>query len=136
MLFPARVKYRKSQRGKRRGLAVRGSTVSFGEYGIKALECAWLKSNQLESARIILSRALNRGGKMWIRVFPDKSITKHPAEARMGKGKGEVDTWVAVIKRGMILFEMGGIPEDYARASFRLVAYKLPCKTMFVTRRK
>jgi large subunit ribosomal protein L16 len=136
MLFPARVKYRKHQRGKRRGIAVRGSTVSFGEYGLKALNCAWLKSNQLEAARIILSRRLNRGGKLWIRIFPDKSITKHPAEARMGKGKGEVDTWVSVIKRGMMLFEMGGVPEDYARASFRLIAYKLPCKTMFVTRRK
>lgn len=136
MLFPARVKYRKYQRGKRRGIAVTGSTVCFGEYGLKALNCAWLKSNQLEAARIILSRRLNRGGKLWIRVFPDKSITKHPAEARMGKGKGEVDTWVSVIKRGMMLFEMGGVPEDYARASFRLVAYKLPCKTMFVTRRK
>jgi len=136
MLFPARVKYRKHQRGKRRGIAVRGSNVSFGEYGLKALNCAWLKSNQLEAARIILSRRLNRGGKLWIRIFPDKSITKHPAEARMGKGKGEVDTWVSVIKRGMMLFEMGGVPEDYARASFRLIAYKLPCKTMFVTRRK
>ncbi|MFA5272104.1 MAG: 50S ribosomal protein L16 [Candidatus Omnitrophota bacterium] len=136
MLFPARVKYRKSQRGKRRGLAVRGSTVSFGEYGIKALECAWIKSAQIESARIILSRRINRGGKLWIRIFPDKSITKHPAEARMGKGKGEVDTWVAVVKRGAILFELGGIPEDYARASFRLVSFKLPCKTMFVMRRK
>jgi large subunit ribosomal protein L16 len=136
MLFPARVKYRKYQRGKRRGLAVRGSTVSFGEYAIKTLENVWIKSAQIEAARIILSRRINRGGKLWIRIFPDKSITKHPAEARMGKGKGEVDTWVAVVKRGAILFEMGGIPEDYARASFRLVSYKLPCRTMFVTRRK
>ncbi|MFA6281358.1 MAG: 50S ribosomal protein L16 [Candidatus Omnitrophota bacterium] len=136
MLFPARVKYRKSQRGKRRGLAVRGSTVSFGEYAIKALECAWITSAQIESARIILSRRINRGGKLWIRIFPDKSITKHPAEARMGKGKGEVEAWVAVVKRGAILFELGGIPEDYARASFRLVSFKLPCKTIFVMRRK
>jgi large subunit ribosomal protein L16 len=136
MLFPARVKYRKYQRGKRRGLAVRGSNICFGEYGLKALECAWLKSNQLEAARVILSRRLHRGGKLWIRIFPDKSITKHPAEARMGKGKGEVDTWVCVIKRGMMLFEMGGVPQEYARSSFRLIAYKLPCKTMFVTRRK
>ncbi len=136
MLFPARVKYRKYQRGKRRGLAVRGSSVSFGEYAIKTLENVWIKSSQIEAARIILSRRINRGGKLWIRIFPDKSITKHPAEARMGKGKGEVDTWVAVVKRGAILFEMGGIPEDYARASFRLISYKLPCKTMFVTRRK
>jgi large subunit ribosomal protein L16 len=136
MLFPARVKYRKHQRGKRRGLAVKGSTIAFGEYGLKSLESAWLKSSQLEAARVILSRRLHRGGKLWIRVFPDKSITKHPAEARMGKGKGEVETWVAVIKRGMVLFEMGGVPQDYARSSFRLIAYKLPCKTMFITRRK
>ncbi|MEI8350343.1 MAG: 50S ribosomal protein L16 [Candidatus Omnitrophota bacterium] len=136
MLFPARVKYRKSQKGKRRGLAVRGSTVSFGEYGIKALECGWFTNNQLEAARVILSRRLHRGGKLWIRVFPDKSVTKHPAEARMGKGKGEVETWVAVIKRGMVLFELGGVPEDYACASFRLIAHKLPFRTMFVKRRK
>jgi large subunit ribosomal protein L16 len=136
MLFPARVKYRKYQRGKRRGLAVKGSSVCFGEYGIKALEAAWLKSNQIEAARVIISRRLHRGGKLWIRIFPDKSITKHPAEARMGKGKGEVDTWISVIKRGTVLFELGGIPEDYARQTFRLISYKLPFKTMFITRKK
>jgi large subunit ribosomal protein L16 len=136
MLFPARVKYRKTQKGKRRGIAVKGSTVCFGEYGIKALECGWLTANQLETARVILTRRLRRGGKLWIRVFPDKPITKHPAEARMGKGKGEVESWVVVVKRGMVLFEVGGIPEDYARSSFRLVAYKFPFKTMFVMRRK
>ncbi|MBU0693822.1 MAG: 50S ribosomal protein L16 [Candidatus Omnitrophica bacterium] len=135
MLLPKRTKYRKSQRGKRKGLAVSGSTVCFGEYGIKALGSAWLKNNQIETARIILSRRLRRGGKLWIRVFPDKSVTKKPAESRIGKGKGEVDSWVAVIRRGRVLFEIGGIPEDYARASFRLVAYKLPFKTMFVKRR-
>ncbi|MFH1901521.1 MAG: 50S ribosomal protein L16, partial [Candidatus Omnitrophota bacterium] len=124
MLLPKRTKYRKSQRGKRKGLAVSGSTVCFGEYGIKALGSAWLKNNQIETARIILSRRLRRGGKLWIRVFPDKSVTKKPAESRIGKGKGEVDSWVAVIRRGRVLFEIGGIPEDYARASFRLVAYK------------
>lgn len=136
MLFPKRVKYRKSQRGKRRGLAVSGSSVSFGEYGIKALESGWLKNTQLETARVILTRRLRRGGKLWIRVFPDKPITKKPAETRMGKGKGDVDSWVAVIRRGTMLFEMGGIPEDYARASFRLIAYKFPFKTMFVTRKR
>lgn len=136
MLIPKRVKYRKTQRGKRKGLAVAGSKVSFGEYGIKALECAWLKNTQIETARIILTRRLRRGGKLWIRIFPDKPITKKPAESRQGKGKGEVEGWVAVIRRGRVLFELGGIPEDYARASFRSVAYKLPFKTTFVTRKR
>ncbi|MBN3041066.1 MAG: 50S ribosomal protein L16 [Candidatus Omnitrophica bacterium] len=136
MLLPKRVKYRKTQRGRRKGLATSGSYVCFGDFGIKTLESAWLKNNQIETARIILTRRLRRGGKLWIRIFPDKPITKHPAESRMGKGKGEVESWVAVIKRGTVLFELGGIPEDYARASFRLVAHKLPFKTMFVTRRR
>ena len=135
MFIPKRVKYRKAQRGRMKGLAVAGSSVSFGEYGIKSLECGWLKNNQLETCRVILTRRLRRGGKLWIRVFPDKPITKKPSETRMGKGKGDVASWVSVIKRGTIIFEMGGIPEDYARASFRLIAYKLPFKTMFVTRR-
>ncbi|MBD3263481.1 MAG: 50S ribosomal protein L16, partial [Candidatus Omnitrophica bacterium] len=116
--------------------AVSGSRVAFGEYGIKALESAWLKNNQLETARIVLTRRLRRGGKLWIRVFPDKPITKKPADSRQGKGKGEVDGWVSVIRRGRVIFEIGGVPEDYARESFRLVAYKLPFKTMFVTRRR
>lgn len=124
------------QRGRRKGVAVSGSNVSFGEYGIKALGCGWLKNTQIETARIILTRRLRRGGKLWIRVFPDKPITKKPAESRQGKGKGEVEGWVAVIRRGMVLFELGGIPEDYARASFRLVSYKLPFKTMFTTRKR
>jgi len=136
MLLPKRVKYRKTQRGKRKGLSVGGSAVAFGEYGIKALESAWLKNNQIETARIILTRRLRRGGKLWIRVFPDKPITKKPAESRQGKGKGEVEGWVAVIRRGKIIFELGGIPEDYARESFKSVAYKLPFKTMFVSRKK
>ena len=136
MLIPKRVKYRKTQRGRRKGLAVSGSTVCFGEYGIKALEPAWLKNNQIETARIILTRRLRRGGKLWIRIFPDKPVTKKPAESRQGKGKGEVESWVAVIRRGMVLFELGGIPEDYARESFRLVAYKLSFKTMFVMRKR
>jgi len=136
MLIPKRVKYRKTQRGRMKGLAVSGSTVAFGEYGIKALGPGWLKNTQIETARIILTRRLRRGGKLWIRIFPDKPITKKAAESRQGKGKGEVDSWAAVIRRGMVLFELGGIPEDYARASFRLVAYKLPFKTMFVTRKR
>ncbi len=136
MLFPKRVKYRKAQKGNRRGIAVSGSAVCFGEYGLKAVEAGWLKSAQLETARVILTRRLRRGGKLWIRVFPDKPITKHPVESRMGKGKGEVEAWTAVIRRGMVLFEMGCFPDDYALASFRLVAYKFPFKTVFVSRRK
>ncbi|UCD15242.1 MAG: 50S ribosomal protein L16 [Candidatus Omnitrophota bacterium] len=136
MLFPKRVKYRKAQRGRMKGLAVSGSTVCFGEYGLKAIEPAWLKNNQIETVRVILTRRLRRGGKLWIRIFPDKPITKKPAETRMGKGKGDVDKWVAVIRRGMVLFEMGGVPEDYARESFRLISYKFPFKTMFVVRKR
>ncbi|OQX88392.1 MAG: 50S ribosomal protein L16 [Candidatus Omnitrophica bacterium 4484_70.2] len=133
MLMPKRVKYRKYQRGRRKG--IKNSSVAFGEYGLKVLEGGWLKNTQIEAARVILARRLRRGGKLWIRIFPDKAITKKPQESRMGKGKGEVDGWVAVIKRGTILFELGGVPEDFARESFRLVAYKLPFKTRFVTRR-
>ncbi|OPX30880.1 MAG: 50S ribosomal protein L16 [Candidatus Omnitrophica bacterium 4484_171] len=136
MLLPKRVKYKKSQRGRRKGIAVSGSDVSFGEFGLKALGDAWLKNNQIEAARIILTRRLRRGGKLWIRVFPDKPITKKPAEARLGKGKGEVEGWAAVIRRGAMIFEMGGVSEEFARDSFRLVAYKLPFKTRFVTRRR
>lgn len=136
MLLPKRVKYRKAQRGRRKGLSVSGSTVCFGEYGIKSLEPAWVKNTQIETARIILTRRLRRGGKLWIRIFPDKPVTKKPAETRMGKGKGDVDKWVAVVRRGRVLFELGGIPEDYARQSFRLIAYKFPFKTVFVTRKK
>jgi len=136
VLLPKRVKYRKSQRGRRKGIAVSGSDVSFGEFGLKALGDAWLKNNQIEAARIILTRRLRRGGKLWIRVFPDKPITKKPAEARLGKGKGEVEGWVAVVRRGTMIFEMGGISEEPARDSFRLVSYKLPFKTRFVKRRR
>ncbi|MBD3246802.1 MAG: 50S ribosomal protein L16 [Candidatus Omnitrophica bacterium] len=133
--IPKRVKHRKTQRGKKRGLATSGDYVAFGEYGIKALECGWLKNTQLETTRVILARRLRRGGKMWIRVFPDKPVTKKPAETRMGKGKGDPDSWVSVIRRGKVIFEIGGVPEDYARASLRLIAYKLPFRTMFVKRR-
>lgn len=136
MLLPKRIKYRKTQRGRRKGLAIAGSTVAFGEYGLKSLGCGWLRNTQVETARVILTRRLRRGGKLWIRIFPDKPITKKPAESRMGKGKGEVDGWVAVIRRGVILFEIGGVPEEYARESFKLVAYKLPFKTRFVVRKK
>ncbi len=136
MLIPKRVKYRKSQRGKMRGLAVSGANVTFGEYGLKALEPAWLKNTQIETARVILTRRLRRGGKLWIRIFPDKPITKKPVESRQGKGKGEVSGWVAVVRRGMVIFELGGVPEDFARESFRLIAYKLPFRSMFVTRRR
>lgn len=133
-LMPKRVKYRKLQKGKRRGAAQVGSTLSFGEFGLKALDNCWLKNNQIEAARVILARQLRSGGKLWIRVFPDKSITKKPAETRQGKGKGELDHWVAVVKRGAILFELGGIPQELAREAFRLVAYKLPIQSKFVSR--
>lgn len=133
MFFPKRVKYRKSQRGRRKGIV--DSTVSFGEYGLKALGCGWLKNNQIEMMRVILTRRLRRGGKLWIRIFPDKPVSKKPAETRMGKGKGDLAHWVAVIRRGQVLFEIGGVPEEYARESFKLVAYKLPFPTRFVKRR-
>ena len=135
-LMPKRVKYRKSQRGKRKGIATRGTILSFGEFGLKALENAWLKDIQIEAVRVILARKLRGGGKLWIRVFPDKSVTKKPAEVRMGKGKGDLDHWVCVIKRGKILFELGGVPEELARYCFRLAAYKLPIRTKFITRHR
>ncbi len=133
-LMPKRVKYRNLQKGSRRGVATTGTTIAFGEYGLKCLENGWIKNTQIEAVRVILARKLHRGGKMWIRIFPDKSITKKPAEVRMGKGKGDIDHWVSVIKRGRILFELGGVPEEYARQCFRLAVYKLPLRTKFVTR--
>lgn len=134
VLMPKRVKYRKLQKGKRRGIATTGAELAFGEFGLKALENGWLKNTQIEAVRVILARQLHKGGKLWIRAFPDKSITKKPAEVRMGKGKGELDHWVAVIKRGKVLFELGGVPEEYARQCFRLVAYKLPVRVKFISR--
>ena len=134
VMMPKRVKFRKSQKGKRRGVATRGASLSFGEYGLKALDNGWLKNTQIESVRVILARQLRHGGKLWIRAFPDKSITKKPAETRMGKGKGELDHWVSVVRRGKILFELGGVPEEFARQCFRLAAYKLPFKTKFISR--
>lgn len=133
-LMPKRVKYRKSQRGKRSGKALAGSRLSFGEFGLQALGCAWLKNTQLEAARVALTRHLRRGGKIWIRVFPDKPVTKKPAETRMGKGKGAPDHWVCVIKPGRILFEMDGVPETVAKEALRLSAHKLGFKTKFVKR--
>jgi large subunit ribosomal protein L16 len=134
VLMPKRVKYRKLQKGMRRGIATSGAELAFGEYGIKVLENGWIKNTQIEAIRVILARQLHKGGKLWIRIFPDKSITKKPAEVRMGKGKGDLDHWVAVVKRGKILFELGGVPEEYARYCFRLAAYKLPLRAKFVTR--
>ncbi|MFA5145263.1 MAG: 50S ribosomal protein L16 [Candidatus Omnitrophota bacterium] len=134
VMMPKRVKYRKLQKGKRRGIATRGANLAFGEFGLKVLENGWLKNTQIEAVRVILARQLHKGGKLWIRVFPDKSITKKPAEVRMGKGKGDITHWVAVIKRGCVLFELGGVPQEYARQCFRLAAYKLPFRTRFITR--
>ncbi len=132
--MPKRVKYRKLQKGQRRGIATSGADLAFGEFGLKSLANGWVKNNQIEAARVIIARQLHKGGKLWIRIFPDKSITKKPAEVRMGKGKGDLDHWVCVVKRGKIMFELGGVPEEYARQCFRLVAYKLPLRTKFITR--
>jgi len=134
VLMPKRVKYRKLQKGQRRGIATSGAILSFGEFGLKSLDNGWIKNTQIEAVRVILARQLHKGGKLWIRIFPDKSITKKPAEVRMGKGKGDLDHWVCVVKRGRILFELGGIPEEYAKVCFRLAAYKIPLRTKFVTR--
>lgn len=134
MLMPSKVKFRKQQRGRRRGKAYRGSTISFGDYALKAVEDAWLTARQIEASRIAMTRFVKRGGKIWIRVFPDKPITKKPTEVRMGKGKGAPEAWVAVIKPGRILFEMEGVDLDTAREAMRLAAHKLPIKTKFVTR--
>lgn len=134
--MPKRVKYRKTQRGRKKGLATAGCNVSFGEYGLQALENAWLKNTQIEAARVVLSRHLRQGGKVWIRVFPDKSVTKKPAETRMGKGKGMPEFWVAVIRRGRVLFEVEGVPEEIARDALRLAANKMPFKTRFLRRKR
>ena len=133
-MMPKRVKYRKTQKGKNRGASFRGADMSFGEFGLKALENSFLTDRQIEAARVTLMRHLKGGGKVWIRVFPDKPITKKPAETRMGKGKGLPDHWVAVIKRGKILFEMDGVPMELAKASMRVAAHKIPFRTKFITR--
>jgi large subunit ribosomal protein L16 len=134
MLMPKKVKYRKQQRGRMRGLAWRGSTVAFGDYGLKALEPVWLTDRQIEAARVALTRGIKRGGKVWIRVFPDKPVTKKPQETRMGKGKGAPEGWVAVVKPGRILFEMNGVSAVEAQAAFRLASAKLPMKVKFAAR--
>jgi len=134
MIMPKRVKYRKQMRGRLRGKAYRGSKVSFGDYGLQALEPCWMTSRQIESARRAIVRYVRRGGKLWIRVFPDKPVTAKAAETRMGSGKGSVDHWVAVIKPGRVIFEMTGVPEDVAKEAMRLASHKLPIKTQFVQR--
>ncbi|MBI4537101.1 MAG: 50S ribosomal protein L16 [candidate division NC10 bacterium] len=135
MLVPKRVKFRKQQRGRRSGIATRGSALAFGEYGLKSLEAAWITNRQIEAARRAMTRYVKRGGKVWIRIFPDKPITAKPAETRMGKGKGAPEGWVAVVKPGRILYEMEGIPEAEAKEAMRLAAMKLPIATRFVSRK-
>jgi large subunit ribosomal protein L16 len=132
MLMPKKVKYRKRHKGKMRGTAYRGGSVSFGEYGLQALACGWITNRQIEAARIAMTRHVKRGGKIWLRIFPDKPISKKPAETRMGKGKGNPEFWVAVVKPGRILYEMAGVEEDVAKEAFRLAAHKLSVPTRFV----
>ena len=134
MLMPKKVKYRKRQKGKIKGVAARGNKVSFGDYGLKALQAGWITNRQIEAARQAMTRHVKRGAKVWIRIFPDKPITKKPAETRMGKGKGNVEGWVAVVKPGTIMFEMQGVGKELAAEAMRLAAAKLPIKTRFVER--
>ncbi len=134
MLLPKRVKYRRVHRGRLTGKAYRGTTVSHGEYGLMATEPAWISSNQIEAARIAMTRYIKRGGKVWIKIFPDKPITEKPAETRMGSGKGSPEYWVAVVKPGRVMFEIAGVAEDVAREALRLAANKLPIKCKFVTK--
>ncbi len=134
MLLPKRVKHRKVQRGRMTGKATRGNTITYGEYGIQATEPSWITSRQIEAARIAMTRYIKRGGKVWIKIFPDKPITQKPAETRMGSGKGSPEYWVAVVKPGRVLFEIAGVPEETAREALRLASHKLPCKTKFVVR--
>ena len=134
MLMPKKVKYRKQQRGRMTGKAWRGSALSFGDFGLKAMECGWITDRQIEAARIAMTRYIKRGGKVWIRVFPDKPITKKPAETRMGKGKGSPELWVCVIKPGRMIFEMEGVDRAVAKEAFRLAAHKIAISTQFVER--
>lgn len=136
MLMPRRPRYRKVQRGSRAGKANKGNKVDFGEYGLQALEATWITANQIESARVAITRHIKRGGQVWIRIFPDKPITRKPAETRMGSGKGNPEGWVAVVKPGRMLFEMAGVDEGLAREAMRLAAHKLPIKTRFVTKKE
>ena len=133
MLMPKKVKWRKQQRGRMRGKAYRGSTLAFGTYGLKALDPGWINSRQIESARVAITRHVKRGGKLWIRIFPDKPVTVKPAETRMGKGKGSPEFWVAVVKPGRVMFELEGVPFDVAKEAMRLASHKLPIKTKFVS---
>lgn len=134
MLLPKRTKFRKQHRGRRAGKATRGNTVSFGDYGLMALESGWVTSRQIEAARIAMTRHIKRGGKVWIRIFPDKPITKKPLETRMGKGKGPVEAWVAVIKPGRVMFEMNGVPNEVAKEAMRLAMHKLPIRCRFISK--
>ena len=134
MLLPKRVKYRRVMRGRLKGKALRGNTVTYGEYGLQALEPVWITSNQIEAARVAMTRYTKRGGQVWIKIFPDKPITEKPAETRMGSGKGSPAYWVAVVKPGRVMFEIGGVSEEVAREALRLAAHKLPIKTKVVTR--
>ena len=134
MLMPKRVKYRRVQKGRMRGADYRGNEIAFGDFALQALEPAWITDRQIEAARVAMTRYIKRGGKVWIKIFPDKPISKKPAETRMGSGKGAPEYWVAVVRPGRVLFEIGGIPEDVAREAMRLAAHKLPVKTKFVTR--
>ena len=134
MLLPKRVKYRRQQRGRLKGKATRGNTITYGQFGLQALEPAWIKSNQIEAARIAMTRYIKRGGQVWIKIFPDKPITQTPAETRMGSGKGSPEYWVSVVKPGRIMFEIGGVSEETAREAMRLAAHKLPIKCKFVVK--
>ena len=136
MLMPKRTKYRRVQRGRMRGTVSRGNKVTYGQYGIQALEPAWITANQIEAARVAMNRYMKRGGKVWIKIFPDKPVTKKPAETRMGSGKGSPEFWVAVVKPGRVLFEVAGVDEAVAREAIRLASHKLPCKTKFIAREK
>ena len=132
--MPKKVKFRKSQRGRMKGLASSGSSLTFGRYGLQTLECGWITARQIEASRVAINRHLRRTGKMWIRLFPDKPVSKKPAETRMGKGKGDTEKWVAVVKPGRIMFELDGVPEQLAREALRLGAYKLPVRSKFISR--
>lgn len=134
MLMPKKVKHRKAHRGRRAGISKGGTYIAFGDFGLQALECAWVTARQIEAARIAITRSVKRGGKVWIRIFPDKPITKKPLETRMGKGKGNPEEWVCVVRPARILFELEGVPADVAEAAMRLAAHKLPIKTKFVSR--
>ena len=136
MLMPKRVKHRKQMKGRMKGAPQRGVSLSFGEFGLQATECGWVDSRQIEAARIAMTRYIKRGGKIWIRVFPDKPLTAKPAETRMGKGKGSPDSWVCVVKPGRVLYEMEGVSEEIAREAFRLAAHKLPLGTKFISRKE